>query len=68
MAVCHVGVTWGVQSLFIDSVYLASRVEGIRHKRMRSTQPTAKDRGCISVFDRIPFWFTRSYFSESDAV
>jgi hypothetical protein len=27
MAVCHVGETWGVQSLFRGSVYLASLVE-----------------------------------------
>jgi hypothetical protein len=28
MAVCHVGETWGVQSLFMGSVYLTSSVEG----------------------------------------
>jgi hypothetical protein len=41
MAVCHVGETWVVQSLSMGSVYLASLVECIRHKRMLSPRHTA---------------------------
>ena len=43
MAVCHVGEIWGVQSLFIGTVYLASRVA--------CTQYTAKERSHVSAFD-----------------
>lgn len=48
MAVCHVGESWGVQSLCMGRVYLASLVQCTRHKRMLSTRHGTKT-GAMSV-------------------
>src|SRR5215467_8891146 len=39
MAVCHVGETWGVQSLSMAIVYLASLVACTRHKTGATSVP-----------------------------
>src|SRR5215813_4368815 len=58
MTVCHMGATWGVQSLCMGSVYLA-RSRGMHTTQEKAVHTTpGKRQGCIHVFTRIAlYWF-----------